>query len=561
MGKGIPMPSLMAIISGNADPLRRELQAVQRMAAQTGVNIRQGLEGGGGAHGGRAGVLRETLVLMREISRGNWTRVPGSITILADRMGLLKLVTGQTATTARALSDAWEQQAQRAGIAAIAATRKAAASQAALYAEGGETEANLAAAVADEEKAAASIANARATQEKAIASAEAATAAEAEGAATKASIGVMGVLGAAVVGVAAGFYLYSKRVKELTDDLAGLPIADFELTYIPKYLQAANQAVELQKEINSEIQKTIDLYNSAAEAAGRVAKATQEHFDHERKMNNLKEQTELLGAKTPEERAAIRKKYSDMELDRQARENNENLANLYQEQFGLQVGGKNKQDAANSIHVSSKKADEENLKRKKQESDAAQKYLDDLEKSKNNPSLKELLMANLKAEFGFETPSQKAAVEKAAEERRQEALNRIQAYKDAVDETTANDEKRKNKDALGKSAASDLAKAAGLTAQINDLKSSQDKSLANKREEAEAELALEAARDRQKTSATGAAHLDLTDNQRIGARIGLPGLQNVENINRQMLTELRKLNSHHGGTGHTSSHAFGGTHF
>jgi len=50
---------------------------------------------GGGAAGGEgglpsSGVLREATVLLREISRGNWSRVPGSLSILIQRLGVLK---------------------------------------------------------------------------------------------------------------------------------------------------------------------------------------------------------------------------------------------------------------------------------------------------------------------------------------------------------------------------------------------------------------------------------------------------------------------------------------
>lgn len=39
-----------------------------------------------------SGAMREALVLIREISSGNWTRVPGSLSILIQRLGLLKYV-------------------------------------------------------------------------------------------------------------------------------------------------------------------------------------------------------------------------------------------------------------------------------------------------------------------------------------------------------------------------------------------------------------------------------------------------------------------------------------
>lgn len=77
------MPALIAVINGNADPLRRELAEVNRMAKGVGPNLERGLN---------SGVMRELVVLGREISSGNWSRIPGSLSILLSRMGLLKYV-------------------------------------------------------------------------------------------------------------------------------------------------------------------------------------------------------------------------------------------------------------------------------------------------------------------------------------------------------------------------------------------------------------------------------------------------------------------------------------
>jgi hypothetical protein len=79
------MPALIAVISGNADPLKKELAAVGRMAGETGRTLQHGF-------GGLSGVMRESLVLIREISRGNWTRVPGSLSILLGQLGLLRYI-------------------------------------------------------------------------------------------------------------------------------------------------------------------------------------------------------------------------------------------------------------------------------------------------------------------------------------------------------------------------------------------------------------------------------------------------------------------------------------
>lgn len=546
------MPPLMAIIGGNADPLKRELAAVQRMAQQAGVNLQRGLAGGGG-HGGTSGIVSETLVLIRELSRGNFTRVPGSITILAQRMGILKLIIKDTADGANILADAWAKEAEKAGLAALASTRKAQASTVALYALGGETDANLAAAVADEEKAAADIMVAKATQTKAIASSEAAAAANAEAGATRAAVGPMGIALGIIVAIGAGAYAASKLVKYLTDELSGLKPADFQPDYIAKHLQKANQPAELQKDINREIQKTVDLYNSASAAAARVSEATKTHFDHQRKINELNKERDLAGVKDPATRAKIEAEYAQKTINLRKQEQNQELANMYQEQFGLKQEGTIKQQQANAIDVNSKEHDDNLTRQRKAEADAAQKYLDDVEKSKNNKFTQRNIMRayNAVALSGVSGNDLDAA-EKA---NRTEAGRRLQAYRDQVDKSAANDELRKRKEELGKTAGQSLSQATVLGLKIGDTQKANAREIADTTAEAQARAAAEAAKDRAKES--HAANLDITGNQHIGARIGGPQLEQL-NVSKASLNELKSIRTHitRGGGGGFNSRKF-----
>lgn len=73
------------------------MDLIQAYAKKTGQTIKTSIEGGTNGtgtsgHGLQSGVMREAIVLMREISRGNWSRVPGSASILVQRLGLLKYV-------------------------------------------------------------------------------------------------------------------------------------------------------------------------------------------------------------------------------------------------------------------------------------------------------------------------------------------------------------------------------------------------------------------------------------------------------------------------------------
>lgn len=89
------MPALTAVFTGDVKDLERKMAMIQAYAKKTGATIKTNIEGAtgvGGAGGTNAGALREALVLMREISRGNWTRVPGSASILVSRLGALKYI-------------------------------------------------------------------------------------------------------------------------------------------------------------------------------------------------------------------------------------------------------------------------------------------------------------------------------------------------------------------------------------------------------------------------------------------------------------------------------------
>lgn len=103
------MPALMAVIAGDADPLAREFAKTERMAIRAGRGIEAGI---GGVSKMNSGVMRELLVLGREISYGNWTRVPGSLSILLSRMGMLKylfsITTGAIAVAGFAAYEFWK---------------------------------------------------------------------------------------------------------------------------------------------------------------------------------------------------------------------------------------------------------------------------------------------------------------------------------------------------------------------------------------------------------------------------------------------------------------------
>lgn len=106
------MPGLLAIIGADANPLKRELALVDKMAKRTGDNLGSSLAGGS-----KSVAMREVLVLMREISRGNWTRVPGSLSLLLTNLGIFGTVVSGAAGLLTVFASALGGVALAAGIA------------------------------------------------------------------------------------------------------------------------------------------------------------------------------------------------------------------------------------------------------------------------------------------------------------------------------------------------------------------------------------------------------------------------------------------------------------
>ena len=92
------MPGLIVTLGGNSGPYERMLAKSEAQARQSALRINGALAGGAGGGHMRGGVITESVVLMRELSRGNFTRLPGSLTILAQRLGIVKILMKDNAT-------------------------------------------------------------------------------------------------------------------------------------------------------------------------------------------------------------------------------------------------------------------------------------------------------------------------------------------------------------------------------------------------------------------------------------------------------------------------------
>lgn len=80
--------ALTAIATMSARGMVTPLNQIQLAAQRAGASIK-GIGGGGT---GRSSALYEIMVIMRELSRGNFSRLPGSISILLSRFNALKYV-------------------------------------------------------------------------------------------------------------------------------------------------------------------------------------------------------------------------------------------------------------------------------------------------------------------------------------------------------------------------------------------------------------------------------------------------------------------------------------
>lgn len=427
------MPALKAIITGDATQLAAVMKQVETMSKNAGVKIQQNLmQPSGGGYSGSSGIIRETLVLLREISRGNWNRVPGSLSILAQRLGIIDSVAKGAVTTLGAFG--------------IALTVAAAAAY-------------------------------------------------------------------------AGYWAFTKLTKALT----GLELPNFNPEYIAKHLQGINAAAEGQKKINQEVARTIELYNGAAQASERAAKATKEHYEHLRRMAALE--------KDPQKRAA-----AELEVDQQERK--AELANQYASKLGFDIEAKQKKAAADAIHVASKEYDGELLKKRKSDADAAQKYLD-------NPNQNTTLaIASVIGDLRHLGIQSTAEINAARESNKSEAHQLIKAYKYTVEKVASNDELRKRKGELTNDAAAAAVAATKAGLNLPGALKSAAQSDADEKAENAARLADEKAKAR---------HGHVTSLQQIGAYT-----TGAVDVQRQQLRVLHKIEAN---TGHLGNGGGGKTKF
>jgi hypothetical protein len=207
------MPALDAKIGADASEMAREFELVGAMADRAGRRITSGIQGTHAGIGMNTIAMREILVLMREMSRGNWTRVPGSLSILLSQLGILKFLFKDNAAAAMIAAQGLTAVADESQAAALAAKAQVAANNLGMAGLNRVTESEMRAAAADVERAAAAEASAVADRAKAVAATQAAEAMTAEGGAAALSVGPIGwlVIGLIAAGTAAFFLVRHLR--------------------------------------------------------------------------------------------------------------------------------------------------------------------------------------------------------------------------------------------------------------------------------------------------------------------------------------------------------------
>lgn len=257
------------------------------LAAAKGQGAMVGMSGGHGA-GGMTGIIRESLVILREISMGRGLgRIGGSVTLLAQYLGVLKYAVKSTATEALLASDAATKFSQKMAVLA-------------LNAKGTSSEAYFAAQALKAEGQAA-----KAAEEANIALA---------GATAKVNWAFFGWVALVVAAAAALYYLIEgakaakNSIKDLQDHLAK---ANDRFADGVETLDAHHQAMLRDAKATAEL-------NDWLERLGKTTASTTDEMDEQlakmrERFEFQKKLAEQNGA-SPQQIAAMEKKERDAEL-------------------------------------------------------------------------------------------------------------------------------------------------------------------------------------------------------------------------------------------------------
>ena len=261
-----------------------QLSMLTKVARGYGASVATGGHGAGGL----SGIIRESLVIVREISMGRgFGRVAGSVTLLAQYMGFLGKVVKSTATESLLASAAETKLSQSMAATALAAESKALASAQAAAAETADTEAMMALAAADAASAKTARDAAAGQEAKAAASAQAAEVSLASAAVTISVIGWIVVAAVALIAVLAALIFHwhkssvearnlanlmnpmEKHYREEADAAAKSAKAHEELSrWLQRELENRRSLIDTTEEMLSQLRKEAEAEKELARAKG-----------------------------------------------------------------------------------------------------------------------------------------------------------------------------------------------------------------------------------------------------------------------------------------------------
>lgn len=278
------MPGIKASIGADASQMASEFKRAERLSQVAGNNIQKNIQGGNGTHA-NSGAIRETMVLLREMGRGNWSRVPGSLSILVGQVGLLEKIFKDNSVAARVFAQGMEKSAAAATAKALASKAVYEADLLALATMRTVSTETILAVAADREKVAADLLVADAERVKAVAARNAAAAMEAEGVATRFSLGPLGWALIAVVALGAGIYALASHYRKVAAEAKNL--ADLMDTTHAKFSEQAEilkQSAEEAQGFNDWLRKLANSEETLTEKVQDGLKALRERAKYEREL-------------------------------------------------------------------------------------------------------------------------------------------------------------------------------------------------------------------------------------------------------------------------------------
>jgi hypothetical protein len=300
---------------------------------------------GGGAGGGISGMMRETLVIFREIGRGNMTRVPGSLLLLLQYTGLLNLMMKSEKTEALLAAAAQEKLAVSTARAAMAAEAKVRAAKiaAGMDVRGpdlikAESEAADASAVAQTRRAEATAeaaASGNLSKEAAVANvvaleaerdmavkdgvaqtlraretAAAAAVIKASAATTLAAMGLMVLPVLLLVVAIVAWYIAIKNLigwlhKKNAAIAASMEIADKYATTIAEQIDFEEKLAEAIKKTTDALRKMNEAKNHSVELAQEATAAAKAEAEAQEKLNEAATKSKILDVEMAEKTGQI----------------------------------------------------------------------------------------------------------------------------------------------------------------------------------------------------------------------------------------------------------------